>query len=94
MDNSGFKSLGNSMPGSSDAKVLMELCKIMQRKFHIRIHPACRVVCPYLYSLWSLTSHIPTELFVEMLNESGVMNSYCSSDEKDALFDSLGSWKD
>ncbi|PXF49165.1 hypothetical protein BWQ96_00954 [Gracilariopsis chorda] len=94
MDTSGLQSLRNSLPGSSAAKFLMELCKTMQRKFHIRVDPKCRVVCSGLYSLWELTLHITTDLFADRLNESVVMNNYQSSDENDAFFDSLESWED
>lgn len=94
IDTSVLQSLRNSMPGFSDAKFLMELCTTMLRKFHIRMDPNCRFVCSDFYRLWSLTSHITTELFADVLNESGEMNNYCSSDEKDAVFDFLGSWED
>jgi len=34
------------------------------------------------------------ELFADYLNESGVLKHYCSDDDEDVIFGSLGEWKD
>lgn len=45
-----------------------------------------------LYTLWSSTSGISTELFADCFNESGILNNYCSDDGEDAMFGAIGSW--
>ncbi|PXF47002.1 hypothetical protein BWQ96_03192 [Gracilariopsis chorda] len=82
------------LPGYSDTNFLQSLCTVVQRKFEDRFNSLSRTVTPDLYALWSLTSCITVELFADSLNESGVLPNYCSRDEGDDLFGSIGIWED
>lgn len=52
------------------------------------------IALPTLYKLWKLTSAISTELFADCFNESGMLPSYCSGDDADYIFGSLGCWEE
>lgn len=51
------------------------------------------IVMLRLYKIWPFTSHVSTELFTDCFNESGVLNEFCSSEEKDVKFGAIERWE-
>lgn len=50
-------------------------------------------VTPSFYELWKAIAGVEFELFVDALNESGVLEKYCSLDEAGASVRSVGAWE-
>lgn len=73
---------------------LKRLCDAVCRKCTINRTSMPGTVSSDLYLLWSLTSNINTELFSDAFNESGVLKFYCSEDNEDAIFGSIGTWEE
>ena len=88
------KGLATLMPGYNDVSFHMALSNAGHLNCEARLNTTSRTVRPDLYSLWFLSSRVTTELFADVLNESGVMESYSSADPRDDLFGSLGRWQD
>ena len=85
--------LATLMPGYDDVSFPMALCNAVPRKCESRFNLTPRTVTLDFYSLWFLSSRVMTELFADAFNESGFMESYCSTDPRDDLFSSLGRWQ-
>lgn len=83
---------GEVMPGQSDVGFLSAMKNLVQRRLESGLTYSWSL-SPDLYSLWSSTSRISTELFSDAMSESGVLKKFCSSSSEDVLFCSRGPWR-
>lgn len=80
------------MPGQFDVQFLAALHRNIQRKYGKVDSRNAWTVSPDLYSVWPCTSSITVELFANSMNESRVLEGYCSLDAEDSKFSASGSW--
>lgn len=80
-------------PGARCLLSLRALVDNIREKYSQISNSTSWTVSPDLYSLFALTSQVQVELFADVINESGVLQHFCSSMSTDALFGSLGSWQ-
>lgn len=80
------------MPGEYNKLCMEAMVDIIADKYIRNKHKEAWIASPDLYSLWLTTSFVATELFADCINESGVLQNYCSEDWRDASFGSSG-WK-
>lgn len=50
-------------------------------------------VTPSFYELSAILCAVDCELFADSINESGVLNAFCSADPADKAFESIGLWE-